>query len=1071
MGSGFFSTKRRLSNVRKRFSTGVVKTDLNLRIRGRSLFCGVFWKKKVEQRVDIGSRCLFLPVFFLLLALSLEATENSIGTDTSWNDGVQWSLLHFPDGTESANISANVTISSSTGISGNNYSGNLTLNEGATLSINPDSHNVLDHLPSVTTSNIFLHDGSRLYFRNQGGDDILHPIVLFGDVEMETYWSGVDLLGPISGDGKLTIKGQNGVMVMAPSSPSSYTGGTLLYGNRTTQNDNFYANADNTFGVREVTLTRQAILYFNGTTSDVIHDGAQVFINSSSKIDLNSRNETVQWLYFDDVLQNTSGVTDTWGHSSSSANNTNDSYFGSGTGVLTVTGSIDDDPPLPDAMSFAADPSGNGLTAIVMTATTAIDVNPVQYIFENVTTGGNSGYQSGTTYNESGLVAGNTYTYRVRARDSFGNETAWSGTVSTTPSVYNTFNAIASGNSWNTAGSWDLGYVPTGSETAAISANTTVNSSVSFATDYTGDLVLNVGSSFRITTSSHDLEDHIPTGGASKILLYDDTYIEWNNQGGADINIDLLLYGGVEIYTYWTGVDYLGQISGSGNVRFRVNNGASLINPSSPNTYTGGTLLQGNRTGSTDSFSANGDGSFGTGDVRLQNQLYLNFNGTTSDVIDDGAQLLIYDTSRLDLNSRNETIEWLYFEGVVQNTSGVTDTWGHSSSSANNTNDTYFNAGTGVLTVTGAIDDHPPIPDAMRFAVVPSGNGLTSIVMTATTGVDANPVQYIFENVTTGGNSGYQSSTVYNESGLVAGNTYTYRVRARDSIGNETAWSDSYSTTPTIYNTFLAVASGNNWNTAGSWDQVRVPTGGDTAAISANSTVYSSASFATDYTGDLILNEGSSLRINPDSHDLEDHIPAGGASKIKIYDDTYIEWRNQGGADVNKDIILYGGIEIYTYWSGVDYLGQISGSGNIRFTVHNGSSTLNPSSPNTYTGGTILYGNRASNTDFFNANANGAFGAGNVTLAGTQMRLTLGGTTADVIDDDAIFYITNSGQLYMNSNNETVKMLFIDGIPQKAGTYGSTTSPAEFQNNTYFNGSGVLTVRFGPPTGLIIRID
>ncbi|NJR42074.1 MAG: hypothetical protein HC767_04915 [Akkermansiaceae bacterium] len=42
--------------------------------------------------------------------------------------------------------------------------------------------------------------------------------------------------------------------------------------------------------------------------------------------------------------------------------------------------------------------------------------------------------------------------------------------------------------------------------------------------------------------------------------------------------------------------------------------------------------------------------------------------------------------------------------------------------------------------------------------------------------------------------------------------------------------------------------------------------------------------------------------------------------------------------------------------------------------------------------------------------------------------------------------------------NEVVDTLYLNGVQQSPGVYGSTTSPATNQNDTYFEGGGTLTV-------------
>ncbi|NNC87705.1 MAG: hypothetical protein HKN82_04505 [Akkermansiaceae bacterium] len=104
--------------------------------------------------------------------------------------------------------------------------------------------------------------------------------------------------------------------------------------------------------------------------------------------------------------------------------------------------------PSPDPMSFASPPAALGVDSITMTATTAADLNGVEYFFENTAGGGNdSGWQDSPEYTDTGLSPGTEFTYRVQARDksSGQNVTAFSaaasattGTPDTTPPVIDT---------------------------------------------------------------------------------------------------------------------------------------------------------------------------------------------------------------------------------------------------------------------------------------------------------------------------------------------------------------------------------------------------------------------------------------------------------------------------------------------------------------------------------------------------------------------------------------------------------------------------------------------------------
>ncbi|MHC4207506.1 MAG: right-handed parallel beta-helix repeat-containing protein, partial [Planctomycetota bacterium] len=78
------------------------------------------------------------------------------------------------------------------------------------------------------------------------------------------------------------------------------------------------------------------------------------------------------------------------------------------------------EPPLPDPMTWAAEPQATSRTSIEMTATIAAstDGSSVEYYFESTSSGGHdSGWQQDPLYTDTDLAAGTTYSYRVKARN------------------------------------------------------------------------------------------------------------------------------------------------------------------------------------------------------------------------------------------------------------------------------------------------------------------------------------------------------------------------------------------------------------------------------------------------------------------------------------------------------------------------------------------------------------------------------------------------------------------------------------------------------------------------------
>ena len=80
----------------------------------------------------------------------------------------------------------------------------------------------------------------------------------------------------------------------------------------------------------------------------------------------------------------------------------------------------DTTPPDPSPMTWATPPVATGEGSVTMTATTATDLNGVEYFFDETSNnpgGTDSTWQDSPTYIDTGLTPGTTYKYTVTARD------------------------------------------------------------------------------------------------------------------------------------------------------------------------------------------------------------------------------------------------------------------------------------------------------------------------------------------------------------------------------------------------------------------------------------------------------------------------------------------------------------------------------------------------------------------------------------------------------------------------------------------------------------------------------
>ena len=143
---------------------------------------------------------------------------------------------------------------------------------------------------------------------------------------------------------------------------------------------------------------------------------------------------------------------------------------------------------------------------------------------------------------------------------------------------------------------------------------------------------------------------------------------------------------------------------------------------------------------------------------------------------------------------------------------------------------------------------------------------------------------------------------------------------------------------------------------------------------------------------------------------------------------------------------------------------EIPGVGDV---VKDGVGTWTLTASNSYSGGTLI------NAGTLVA-SNGGLGVGDVVVgAGGQLSVV---GTGDAISDEARLYLEKDGGDYAKVElaagvNDRVAAVYLDGVRQLGGVYGSSSSPApvENQNDDYFSGTGVVSTPPGEVTVLIVR--
>ena len=105
---------------------------------------------------------------------------------------------------------------------------------------------------------------------------------------------------------------------------------------------------------------------------------------------------------------------------------------------LTAEIANENDPPTPDPSLWSAAPASDIGLSVTMIAEDAADENGVQYFFTNSVNGNVSGWQDSPVWTDMNLVAGESYTYQVKARDNSVNlnETQWSSTINMAADPY-----------------------------------------------------------------------------------------------------------------------------------------------------------------------------------------------------------------------------------------------------------------------------------------------------------------------------------------------------------------------------------------------------------------------------------------------------------------------------------------------------------------------------------------------------------------------------------------------------------------------------------------------------------
>jgi hypothetical protein len=475
-----------------------------------------------------------------------------------------------------------------------------------------------------------------------------------------------------------------------------------------------------------------------------------------------------------------------------------------------TTDSPDLTAPDPDPMTFATAPYATGETSIAMVATTATDASGVEYYF-TCTAGGcnDSGWQSSISYTDTGLTASTQYTYTVTARDLSPAQIA----------------TAASAGASATTNSPDLSAPTPDQMTWAAVPYSTGNTSIAMvattATDPSGveyNFTCTAGggndSGWQDSTSYEDTDLQPSTQYTYTVKARDKSAAQ--NAAAAssaasattdDVPADTVTITKAEYKSDKGELKVESLSSDGGNVTLTVVGFGNMTWKSDKNKYELKKTISGTPPCSV-TVTSSGGGS-DSRDTGANPCLDDDTDAPTPDPMTWVQVPVAISHTEIAMTASSATdasgVEY-YFTCTAGggNDSGWQDSTSYTPigltpetqytytvtarDKSGNQNATGASIAKSATTDAEPIDDNAPTPDPMTFATAPHATGSDSIAMTATTATDdLNGVEYYFSTAGGGHDSGWQSGTSYEDTGLSPETQYTYTVMARDTSSNQNA--------------------------------------------------------------------------------------------------------------------------------------------------------------------------------------------------------------------------------------------------------------------------------------------
>ncbi|MDB4507230.1 hypothetical protein N9055_03340, partial [Akkermansiaceae bacterium] len=460
---------------------------------------------------------------------------------------------------------------------------------------------------------------------------------------------------------------------------------------------------------------------------------------------------------------------------------------GNWSAVATAISAEDHTAPNPDPMTWETPPAELSSSAIMMTASTAVDPTGVQYYFTCTSgPGHDSGWQDSPVYMDAGLDAFATCSYTVMARDKSANANQTAASPSAAATITRAVPGVLFADTFNRANSTNLNASDSGKSGALGLLNYSTKTFDATTLDITNNRL-------RINGPAND--------GAYGGLVYIDDH--------NFVDASIALSGGFSV-----SVDIAAYITAGSGRQMSVGVGQSLadLNAQSgvgPGNHSSDLLVAYRNT---------------TDDLEIYKNGVLDAEETVLSGLPNAPTTMRIDYTLTDFEEGSTVIYHVYFDDASSAFTSGTFTWSgtdenYISLASNLSEDSLFDN----LEIRGEDtyeDLIPPTPNPMIWELVPTAVSPEAITMTATTATDFSGVEYYFKNTTvTDGShdSGWQSASTYTDTGLAPETIYTYTVTARDNapLGfNETESSDeeSASTTALLIATMAPVGSGSGYD-------------------------------------------------------------------------------------------------------------------------------------------------------------------------------------------------------------------------------------------------------------------